>query len=144
MPSSVWGGAVQPVNVRFGWRVQPVDATPSNLPLPGPEQVLHPLLNGISLRHKQICASREFDKPIEGTGITCENDYAARSVETIGIGFVLSRGRPFVESEVGIFDCCYLDIGILVNQSGANVVTEEQLLNRYRAASIGNSDLGTE
>ena len=72
-----------------------------------------------------------------------KNDNAGGGVEAIGIGFVLFRSRPFVESEVGIFDCRYLDISILVNQSGANVVTEEQLLNRYRAASIGNSDLGT-
>ena len=49
-----------------------------------------------------------------------------------------------MEGEVGIFDYSYLEIGILVNQSGANVMTEESLLNRYRAASIGNSDLGTD
>ena len=55
---------------------------------------------------------------------------------------MFSRSRPFVESEMGIFDCGHLDIGILVNHSGTNVVTEEQLANRYRAASGGNSDLG--
>ena len=86
---------------------------------------MHPLLNRICLGHEQIGASREFNKPVEGTGITCEDDYATRSVDTIGIGFVLSGGRPFVEGEVGIFDYSYLDIGILVNQSGANVMTEE-------------------
>jgi hypothetical protein len=49
-----------------------------------------------------------------------------------------------METEMGIFDCGHLDIGILVNHSGSDVVTEEQLLNGYRAASIGNSDFGAD
>jgi len=57
---------------------------------------------------------------------------------------VLSRSRPFVESKVGIFDCCHLDIGILVNHSGTDVVAEEQLLNRDCTTSVGNSDLGAD
>src|SRR5215472_7801135 len=66
-----------------------------DLPLPGPHQVLHSLLNGICLRNQQISAFSELDKAVEGAGITCENDYAARGVEAIGIGFVFSRSRPF-------------------------------------------------
>jgi hypothetical protein len=84
----------------------------------------------------------ELDEAVEGSSITCENDYAARGVEAIGIGFVFSRSRSFVESKMGVFDCRHLDIGILVNHSGTDVVTEEQLANRYRTASVGNSDLG--
>ena len=57
---------------------------------------------------------------------------------------MFSRGRPFVERKMGIFDCRHLDIGILVNHSGTDVVTEEEFLNRDRAASVGNSDLGAD
>jgi hypothetical protein len=64
------------------------------LPLPGPEQVVHPLLNRICLGHEQIGASREFNKPVEGTGITCEDDYATRSVDTIGIDLYFPAAGP--------------------------------------------------
>ena len=37
-----------------------------DLPLPGPSQVLHSLLNGICLRDKQIGAFSELDKAGEG------------------------------------------------------------------------------
>src|SRR5262245_64971581 len=94
-----------------------------DLPLPGPHQVLHSLLNRICLRDQQIGASSELDKAVEGTGITCENDYAGRRVEAIGIGFVLSRSSPFVESEMGIFDYCHLVIGILLHHSVTDVMT---------------------
>jgi hypothetical protein len=57
---------------------------------------------------------------------------------------VLARSSPFMETEMGIFDCGHLDIGIHVNHSGSDVVTEEQLRNGYRAASIGNSDFGAD
>src|SRR5215470_11578973 len=70
-----------------------------DLPLPGPHQVLHSLLNGICLRDKQIGPFSELDKAVERPGITCENDYAARGVEAIEIGFVFSRSRPFVKSK---------------------------------------------
>src|SRR5262249_22270015 len=71
-----------------------------DLPLPGPDQVLHSLLDGICLCDKQIGTFSQLDKAIEGTSITCENDDAARGVEAIGIRFVLTRSSPFVESEM--------------------------------------------
>ena len=65
-----------------------------DLPLPGPHQVLHSLLNGICLSDKQIGPFSEIDKAVEGPSITCENDYSARGIETIGIRFVFSRSSP--------------------------------------------------
>src|SRR5262245_19072473 len=89
-----------------------------DLPLARPHQVLHSLLNRICLRDKQIGAFSEVDKAVEWPRIACENDYAARRIEAIGIGYVFSRSRPLVKSEMGTFDCGHLDIGILVNYSG--------------------------
>ena len=51
---------------------------------------------------------------------------------------MLSRSGPFVETEVSIFDRRHFDIIILVNQPGIDIVTKEQLLNRYGATSVSN------
>jgi hypothetical protein len=48
-----------------------------------------------------------------------------------------------MESEMAVFNRCDLDVRVFVNQPGADVVTEEHMVYRHCAASIRDSDLGT-
>jgi hypothetical protein len=45
---------------------------------------------------------------------------------------------------VGILDSRYLDVCVLVDHPGANVMTKKDLLKGDRDASVGNLDLGTD
>ena len=56
---------------------------------------------------------------------------------------MLASSWTFMESKMAVFDGCHLDVRILKNHPGADIMTEEHLGYRYGAASISNPDLGT-
>jgi hypothetical protein len=62
----------------------------------------------------------------------------------IGIGLVLASSRACMEIEMVVFDGRHLDVGVLINHSSANIMTEEHLGYWYGAPSIGYPDLGTD
>ena len=44
---------------------------------------------------------------------------------------------------MAVFDGRHLDVRVLVNHPGADIMTEEHLGYRYGAASVGDPDLST-
>ena len=56
---------------------------------------------------------------------------------------MLAGSRPFMEIKMAVFDGRHLDVRVLVNHPGADIMTEEHLRYRYGAASVGNPDLST-
>src|SRR5713101_9231208 len=113
------------------------------LPLTGFDQQLHPVFDRIRFRDEKIGTSRKCSKGIAGAGIPGEHNHAARRVETIGIRLVLAGSRALMKIKMTIFDGRHFDIGVLVNHSGPDIMTEEQLAYRYRTAAVGNPDLST-
>src|SRR4030095_15510242 len=106
--------------------------------------LLHPTFARRCLRNEQISAFCEFCDGIARAGIPREHNHAIRRFKTIGIGLVLVSSRAFMEIKMAVFDGRHPDVRVLVNHLGAHVMTEEHLCYRYAAASVGNSDLGTD
>jgi hypothetical protein len=46
--------------------------------------------------------------------------------------------------KMAVFDGRHFDVHVLVNHPSANIMSEEHLGYRYRAASVGNPDLSTD
>ena len=57
---------------------------------------------------------------------------------------MLAGSRAFMESKMAVFDGRHLDVRVLVDHPGANIVTEEQLGYRHGATAVGNPDLGAD
>ena len=106
--------------------------------------LLHPALARRSFRNEQIGTFCKFCNGIAGAGIPGKDNHAIRRFETIGIGLVLASSRTFMEIEMAVFDGRHLDIRVLVNHTRANIMTEEHLVYRQRATSVGDPDLGTD
>ena len=115
------------------------------LPLTVFDHPLHSILERKGHRDQQIGALRNFRDDIAGTGVSGEHDHAAGCLEAIGIGFVLTgTAATVVQIEMAVFDGHYLNIGVLVNHPGADIMTEEHLGNRYTAPAVGNPEFGTD
>src|SRR5262249_53993201 len=69
-----------------------------------------------------------------------KHDHAVRRFETIGIRLVFAGGWAFVKSKMAILNGRYLDIYVLIDQPGADIMTQKHFGYRHSAASIGNSD----
>jgi hypothetical protein len=105
--------------------------------------LLHPTLTRRRLRNEQIGTFCKFCDGVARAGVSGKHGYSIRRFKTIGIRLVLARSRAFVETKMAVFDSRHLDIHVVVNQSGANIVAEEHLSYRHGAASVGNPDLST-
>src|SRR5919108_466542 len=104
---------------------------------------LLPIFARTSFGHQQIRACRKFSDGIAGAGISRKDDHAIRGFKTIGIRLVLAGSRAFMESKMAVFGGRHLDVRVVVNHPGANVMTEEQPGYRYGATAVSNPDLGT-
>src|SRR5262249_9482133 len=105
---------------------------------------LLPILARRSFSDEQIGTFCKFSDAIAKTGISRKHDHAIRRFKPIGIRLVLPRSQAFVESKMAVFNGSYLDIFVLIDQPGANIMTEEHIGYRRGAASIGDSDLGAD
>ncbi len=93
--------------------------------------LLHSTLARRGFRDEQIGAFRKFSDGIARAGIPREHNHAIRCFKTIGIGLVLAGSRAFMEIKMAVFDGRHLDVRVLVNHPGADIMTEEHLSYRY-------------
>ena len=64
----------------------------------------------------------------EGPVFESEDDDAARRIEAVGIRLVLAVGRaPLREVEMRVLDRSHLDVGVLIDEAGSNVMTAEDI-----------------
>ena len=106
--------------------------------------LFHPALARRGFRDEQIGVFRKFRDGIAGAGIPGKHNHAIRRFKTIGIGLVLAGSRAFMEIKMAVFDGRHLDVRVLINHPGADIMTEEYLGYRHAATSVGNPDLGTD
>src|SRR5215813_13270585 len=103
---------------------------------------LLPILARRSFANEQIGTFCKFSDGIAKAGISRKHDHAIRRFKPIGIRLVLPRSQALVESKMAVFNGRHFGICILIDHPGANIMTEEHIGYRHRAASVRYPDLG--
>src|SRR4029077_13705601 len=89
-----------------------------------------------------VSTSCKLRNPIAWAGISRKHDHSVRRIKAIGIGLVCATGAVAVKLKMGILDGCHLEVGVLIDNPGTDIMSEEDLIYRYGAASVSNPNLG--
>src|SRR5262245_39544421 len=111
-----------------------------------PTVVDHHLLSIFARRRlgdEQVSTFCKFGDGITWTRVPRKHDQTSRRLKTIRKGLVLTRSRAFMESKMAVFNRRHLDVLILVEHFGPNVMTEEQFSDRYGTTAVSYPDFGT-
>src|SRR5262245_57346792 len=104
---------------------------------------LLPILARRRFGDEQISAFCKFSDAIAGACVSGKHDHTVRRFNTVRIGLVLTGSGPLVKGKMAVFDSRHLDVLILVEHPGANVMTEEQFSDRYGTTPVSYPDFGT-